>query len=257
MNYKHIELITVQGVVTLWLNRPQKRNAFDDETILEIGHAIQSVNKMEDDAILILRGRGEAFCAGADLSWMLASINLDADANYAECLNLTQCFYSLYSCNKVTIALVHGTAYGGGVGLAAACDLAICTDDIKFSLSELRMGLVASSISPYILKKLGESRSKELIFTSRQFNGKQAESYGFVNRSVPTEELDSAVNEYISIIRKGSASARRLGKNLVHQLAPGQITPDIIEKTAHLLAEVRISDDAQHRMKEFLTKVSV
>ena len=257
MNYKYIELIAVPGIVSLWLNRPQKRNAFANEMVLEISHAIHSINMMKNDTIVVIRGRGDAFCAGADLRWMQASINLDANANYAECLNLTECFYNLYSCNKITVAVVHGAAYGGGVGLIAACDIAICADDTRFSFSELRIGLVASSISPYVLKKLGESRSKELIFTGQQFNGKQAESYGLVNRSVQIEELDLAVNEYISLIQKGSAGARIVGKNLIHQLAPNQITPEIIKKTAHLLAEVRVSQDAQQRMKEFLTKATV
>lgn len=244
------------GVVTLWLNRPEKRNALDGAFITELNEAIQSINKLTDDVVIVLRGRGEAFCSGGDLNWMQASFNLDFNDNYNECLKLTQCFYNLYSCDKVTIATIHGAAYGGGIGLAAACDMAICTDDTSFSLSELRMGIVASAIGPYIIKKLGEARSKELVFTGKVFNGKQAEAYGLVNLSVQMQEIDTTLNEYVSLIHKGSANARKLAKSLIHQLSPVQITQDIMEKTARLLAEVRVSNDAQHRMKEFLTKVS-
>lgn len=256
MIYKNIELEQQPGVITIWLNRPEKRNAFDSAFLAEINEAIQTVNKMVDDVVVIIRGRGEVFCSGGDLGWMQSSFDLDFNVNYNECLQLTQSLYSLYSCNKVTIAAIHGAAYGGGIGLAAACDMSICTDDTVFSLSELRMGLVASAISPYIFKKLGESRSKELIFTGRIINGKQAESYGLVNRSVSSHELDATVNEYTDFIHKGSMNARKLVKDLIHELAPDRITQDIMEKTARLLAEVRVSNDAQHRMKEFLTKVS-
>jgi methylglutaconyl-CoA hydratase len=223
--------------------------------IVEINHAIQTINGMEDDVVVILRGRGEAFCAGGDLGWMHRAASLDSITNYAECLNLTQCLYNLYSCNKVTLAVVHGAAYGGGIGLAAACDMAICANDTRFSLSELRMGLVASSISPYILKKLGESRTKELVFTARQFDGIQAEIYGLVIRSVPRDQLEIVLHEYIANIRKGAPKARRLAKELILQLAEGDVNQLVIEKTARLLADIRVAEEAQQRINGFLHKV--
>lgn len=255
MEYRYIEWESEEGLITLWLNRPEKRNAFDHQMISELNDALQRINLIEDDMIVILRGRGEVFCGGADLNWMQAAADLDYETNYQECLHLTQCLYNLYSCQKVTIAIVHGAAYGGGVGLAAACDMAFCADESKFSLSELRMGLVASTISPYVLKKLGESRTKELIFTGFQFGGKDAETFGLVTRSVPSKELDSIVHEYLSFIYKGGSKARSLSKHLIHELSPAIITLENIEKTARLLAEVRVSDEAQHRIKSYLNKV--
>lgn len=255
MIYKHIELDLQPGIVTLWLNRPEKRNAFDHEMVIEIDHAIQKINEMDDDTVMVLRGRGEAFCAGGDLGWMHRAVSLPPETNYAECLDLSTCLYKLYTCNKATIALVHGSAFGGGVGLAAACDMAVCANDTLFSLSELRMGLVASSISPYILKKAGESRTRELVLTSRQFNGIQAETYGLVNRSVPKEQLETALNEYVSQIRKGAPKARRMAKELITQLSAVTINQTVVEKTAKLLADVRVADEAQQRINGFLHKV--
>lgn len=256
-HYKHIELEHQPGFITLWLNRPEKRNAFDLEMIKEMNHAIKYVNTLEEDVVLVVKGRGEAFCAGGDLAWMQRSIELSAEANYDECLQLSGFLYNLYTCNKVTIAVVHGAAYGGGVGLAAACDMAFCSDDTQFSLSELRMGLVASSISPYVLKKIGENRTKDLVFTSRLFTGQDAEKYGLVNRSVPASQLDSILNEYLIQIGKGAPKARSLAKNLILELSPLDIDRSVVEKTAGLLAEVRVADEAQNRINSFLKKITI
>jgi methylglutaconyl-CoA hydratase len=257
MNYKYIELEHKTGIITLWLNRPEKRNALDLDMIKEMDHAIQAVNAVEDDVLLVLRGRGEAFCAGGDLAWMQRSSTLDEASNYAECLALSRFLYNLYTCNKVTIAVIHGAAYGGGVGLAAACDMAVCTEDTQFSLSELRMGLVASSISPYVLKKIGESRTKDLVFTSRLFTGSQAEVYGLVNQSVSENKMESVLNEYITQIHTGAPKARKLAKKLIQDLSPIDINQAVIEKTARLLADVRVADEAQQRINSFLNKVKV
>jgi methylglutaconyl-CoA hydratase len=149
---------------------------------------------------------------------------------------------------------VHGAAFGGGIGLAAACDLVLCSNDTKFSLSELRLGLVASCISPFIVKRIGEGRTKDLVFTARQFDGKQAEMYGLVTRSVPHAELESLVIEYVSMILKGSPKAREISKELIHQVAEGNITVYDSEKTAGLLADVRVSKEARERLEEFVGK---
>jgi methylglutaconyl-CoA hydratase len=257
MEYKYIEWESREGTVTLWLNRPEKRNALNHEMVLEISQALQEINKIEEDIIVLLRGRGEAFCSGADLEWMQQSVHLPPAANFKECLDLSQCFFNLYSSNKITIAIVHGAAFGGGVGLAAACDLAICTQDTRFSLSELRMGLVASTISPYILRKLGESKAKELVFTSRQFIGKEAESIGLVNRSVPAKDIEIVAGEYISLMKKGGVKARGLSKQLIQRTAPNPVTNEVIEDTAKILADVRTSNEAQERMKSYLLKVKI
>jgi methylglutaconyl-CoA hydratase len=254
MTFKHILLEENNGSVTLWLNRPNKRNAFNHEMVLEILQAIDSINQMPENTVMILRGKGEAFCAGADLGWMYNAKNISPDENYAECLDLSRMFYALYSCNKVTIAVVHGVAMGGGAGLVAACDLAVCEDNTHFALSELRIGVVAACISPYLLKKLGEIRTKELVFTSLSFKGRDAEDYGLVNRSVALIGLNSIVQNYISLIQKGSAKARTLSKQLIHSLANETTGFGFIEETAKLLADIRVSPDAQESMGKFLKK---
>jgi methylglutaconyl-CoA hydratase len=254
MTYKFIQLIEQKGSVTLWLNRPEKRNAFHHEMVLEILDAIEYVNGLPDDTILLLQGKGDVFCAGADLGWMYNAKNLTQDQNYAECLDISRMYNALYLCNKVTLAVVHGAAVGGGAGLVAACDIAVCYENTKFALSELRIGVVAACISPYLVKKMGESRTKELVFTSLSFKGKDAEEYGLVNRSVAKIGVNSIVQNYISQIKLGSASARKQSKELIHSFSSETIGQNFVEKTAKILADVRVSDDARDRMALFLKK---
>jgi methylglutaconyl-CoA hydratase len=204
--------------------------------------------------VVLLRGRGEAFCSGADLNWMQNAINLDRQDNISETRLLSSMYYELYSCKKVTIAVIHGSVYGGGIGLAAACDMAYSTEDTKFCFSELRVGLVASVISPYIVRKLGESRAKELIFTGRVFDGYQAEKYGLVNRSLPSESLEQLVGEYVSMILKGAPKAREISKELIHDVVSGKVGVTNTKHTAKILADVRISREAVERIESFLSE---
>ena len=254
MAYKYIQLEQQAEVVTLWLNRPEKRNAFNHEMVLEMLDAIHYVNQLPDNIILLLKGRGDVFCAGADLGWMHDARKLTHEQNYAECLDISKMYYALYTCNKVTLAVVQGSAVGGGAGLVAACDMAVCHENTQFSLSELRIGVVAACISPYLLKKLGEPRTKELLFTALSFKGKDAEAYGLVNRSVAKIGVNKVIQNYISLILLGSAGARKLSKQLIHSLANDAIDEDSVVKTAKILADIRVSDEAQERMAAFLKK---
>jgi methylglutaconyl-CoA hydratase len=247
-----MELITQKGIATIWLNNPEKFNAFNNETISELRDLIKQINEMPEETIVLLRGRGRAFCSGADLKWMYNAYELDEQANFEECHNLSQCLFELYNCKKTTIAIIHGVAYGGGIGLTLACDITICTDEAKLSFSELRMGIVAATICPYVFKKLGEARTKELIFTSRVFNGKDAESIGLVSHSVPETDLESYIAEITASIQQGDAKARNLSKELIHQVALGNIGISDVETTAHMLAKARVSVEARDRIGMFL-----
>jgi methylglutaconyl-CoA hydratase len=243
------------GVATIWLNRPDKRNAFNNAMILELLNCIEYVNQLPDETIVLLRGKGSAFCAGADLKWMQDAAQLDYKDNFDECLNLAKMLLELYNCNKVTLAVVHGAAYGGGVGLASACDIVIADETTKFSLSELRIGIVAASISPYLFKKLGESRLKELVYTASVFNGSEALAFGLVNNSVPLISLEKTIKSYVDKIKKGAPKARSLSKKLIHKVVDGEITEKSIEETAEILAKVRVLDEAKERIGDFLKKV--
>jgi len=254
MNEKLAYIEENKGVATIWLNRPEKRNAFNNDMILELLKCIDYVNQLNEDTVVLLRGKGDAFCSGADLNWMLDASNLSEKENFSECLNLSKMLLELYNCNKVTIAVVHGAAFGGGVGLASACDIVIADETTKFSLSELRIGVVAASISPYIFKKVGESRMKELIYTANVFKGDEAVSYGLVNKSVPLISLEKSIQSYIDKIKMGAPKARIMSKKLIHKVSDGEITEKTIEETAGILAKVRVSGEAKERIGIFLSK---
>jgi methylglutaconyl-CoA hydratase len=252
IEYKFIELDVQPGTVTIWLNRPEKRNAFHGQMILELTHAIRQMDEWEEDIVVLLRGRGEVFCAGADLGWMQGATALGPEDNYSECKSLADLLYLIYTCKKVMISVVHGASYGGGIGLAAACDIVLCAEDTRFAFTELKMGLVASCISPYIVKKIGENRTLDLVLTGRLFDGPEAENFGLVNKTVPRTHLEQLVGEYVSFILRGTPKAREMSKKLIHQVAMGKITVVHTRQTAELLAEVRVSDEATARIADFL-----
>lgn len=254
MEYKFIVLDFQPGIATIWLNRPEKRNAFHHEMIMELAHAVRQINEIKEDMIVLLRGRGDVFCAGADLDWMQKAVMLDKDDNYRECKDLSELLYHIYTCKKVIIAIVHGASYGGGIGLAAACDITLCTENTRFAFTELRMGLVASCITPYIVKKIGESRTMELVLTGRQFDGFDAEKFGLVNRAISETNLEQLIGEYVCFTLKGASKAREISKELIHYVAMGKITFAHTQQTAELLAEVRVSREATERMDNFLQK---
>lgn len=253
-NFKYIEVSEKEKVYSIWLNRPDKRNAFNSEMIGELLCCFEEVNMLPNDTIVIFRGRGNAFCAGADFNWMQEAFNLNDEANYEECKKLALLFFNLYTMNKITIAIAEGPAFGGGVGLLTACDLAYSTSDSKFSLSELRIGLVASTISPYVYKRLGEMRMKELIFTGEVIDAYKAKEYGLLCNVIEKDNVDGFISGLVENIQKGAPQARFLSKKLIHQIALDAIDFHDIDYTANLLADVRVGDEAKEGLAAFLEK---
>ncbi|MFH1937241.1 MAG: enoyl-CoA hydratase-related protein, partial [Bacteroidota bacterium] len=168
-----LETSTDNRVFTIWLNRPEVHNAFNTTMLEELAECFLDLQST-DAVCVILRGKGKSFCAGADLSWMKEVANNTYEVNYQESLLLSKCFYAIYTCTKPTIALVHGASLGGANGLLASCDLAYCTEDATFSLSEVKIGIVPACISPYVVKRVGEYGTRELMLTGRRINGKEA-----------------------------------------------------------------------------------
>jgi len=153
--YKTIEFEIKNEVGIVWLNRPEIHNAFNEVMISELLDIFEKINSIDDVRIVMLRGRGKSFCAGADLNWMRNVAGYSYEENFKESLNLSKCFYAIYTCTKPTIAVVHGAAIGGANGLLAACDFAYADENTTFSLSEVKIGIVPACISPYITKRVG------------------------------------------------------------------------------------------------------
>jgi len=254
--YNTIELIVDQNVATILLNRPDIRNAFNEVMISELITCFEFLQDREDVRIIILRGNGKAFCAGADLNWMRDVTKYSYEENYRESLQLSRCFYSIYSSPKPTIAVVHGAAIGGANGLLAACDMAFCDNDTVFSLSEVKIGIVPACISPYVIKRVGEYGARELMLTGRRINGIEAQTFGLVNKSLPAGELDVHVNDVISLLLSSGPKAVSQCKVLINKVSNQISFDEALTFTAKMIADIRASDEGQEGMAAFLGKYS-
>ena len=252
--YQTIELEVINEVGTVWLNRPDIHNAFNEVMIAELIEVFEDINDREDIRIVVLRGKGKSFCAGADLNWMRNVAQYSYEENYKESLNLSLCFYNIYTCAKPTIAIVHGAAIGGANGLLAACDFAYADENTTFSLSEVKIGIVPACISPYVTKRVGEYGSKELMLTGKRFNGPEAEHHKLVNKSLSSSDLDVFVNDVIGLLKTSGPKAMTHCKNLLYDISNKLSLQDAIEYTAKMIAEIRASQEGQEGMAAFLEK---
>ena len=252
--YSTIELERNGDLGIIWLNRPEIHNAFNEVMIQEVIECIEAMNEKDDVRIVILRGRGKSFCAGADLNWMRGVAQYTFEQNFKESLNLSKCFFTIYTCKKPTIAVVHGAAIGGANGLLAACDIAIADDNTTFSLSEVKIGVVPACISPYVTKRVGEYGSRELMLTGRRIKGKEAEHFRLVNKSLPPEELEGYLQSLIDLLRTSGPKAMSHCKNLIFNIANKETLEQAMESTARMIAEIRASEEGQEGMAAFLEK---
>jgi methylglutaconyl-CoA hydratase len=253
-NYQTIEFEKRDDIGIVWLNRPEIRNAFNEVMIQELIDCFEAINLMNDIKVVILRGKGKSFCAGADLNWMRGVANYSFEQNFKESLNLSKCFFTIYTCNKPTIAMVHGAAIGGANGLLASCDFAYTDDDTTLSLSEVKIGIVPACISPYVTKRVGEYGSRELMLTGRRIKGKEAENFRLVNKSLPPEELENYVMSVIELLRTSGPKAMSHCKNLIFNISNKETIEQALESTARMIAEIRASDEGQEGMAAFLEK---
>jgi methylglutaconyl-CoA hydratase len=253
-NFQTIEFEKQADLGIIWLNRPDIHNAFNEVMIQEIIDCIDNVNEMDDIRIVILKGRGKSFCAGADLNWMRGVAKYSFEQNYNESLNLARCFYKIYTCKKPTIAVVHGAAIGGANGLLASCDFAYSDDDTTFSLSEVKIGVVPACISPYVTKRVGEYGARELMLTGRRIKGKEAEHFRLVNKSLPAVELEAYVSSVIALFRTSGPKAMSQCKNLIFNICNLETMEQAVESTARMIAEIRASEEGQEGMAAFLEK---
>ena len=252
--YSTIEIEINDFVATISLNRPDIRNAFNEVMISELIACFESLQQSDDVRIVVLRGNGKAFCAGADLNWMRDVANYSYDENYHESLQLSKCFHAIYSSPKPTIAVVHGAAIGGANGLLAACDMAYCDNETVFSLSEVKIGIVPACISPYVIKRVGEYGARELMLTGRRINGPEAREFGLVNKSLPAAELDAYVNGVIELLMSSGPKAIAQCKVLIDKVTNQITLDDALTYTARMIAEIRASEEGQEGMAAFLGK---
>jgi methylglutaconyl-CoA hydratase len=238
----------------VWLNRPEVRNAFNDGVIAELTHVFGELGADPHLRCITLAGRGKAFCAGADLNWMKAMAGYDWEGNRVDAQALADMLHTLYTCPVPIVGRIHGDCYAGGVGLAAVCDVLVAAQGVQFCLSEARLGLLPATISPYVLKALGEQASRRYFITAERFSAQEAQRLGFVHACVPAEELDACVQGLVQTLVNNGPAAVKACKQLVQDLAGRPLTQELRADTARRIADIRVSDEGKAGIRSFLDK---
>ena len=243
-------------VAILQMQRPEVHNAFDARLIAEMTDALLQLDRDASVRAVVLTGAGSTFSAGADLNWMQGMARAGELENRRDSLRLAKLMHTLAFLSKPTIAKVNGSAYGGGVGLVACCDIAIGAEGAKFSLSEVKLGLVPAVISPYVIAAIGARQAQRYFLSAEVFAAEEAKRIGLLHDAVPGAELDAAVDRVLHWLLKGGPLAQREAKQLVHKL--GGDTPaaqtDIDRDNARLIARLRVSPEGQEGLAAFLDK---
>jgi len=250
----HLES-TPEGAVTVWINRPEKKNAFDAATIAALREAFETLHGAEGVRVVFLRGMGGAFSAGADLSWMADAVDWSEDDNRLDALELAHMLKALHDVPALTVALVEGPAFGGGAGLVAACDHAMATADATFSFSEVKLGLTPATISPYVIAALGPRTTKLLFATGRVFDADAAWSYGLVDEVFDdVAGLEVARDALIEEMSACAPGAIGDAKALVNDFADQKLDKGLVEETAKRIARRRVSEEGQEGVRAFLAR---
>jgi methylglutaconyl-CoA hydratase len=239
--------------VWITLNRDDVRNAFNGRMLDELLAAFEAAPEVAGARVVVLTGVGSAFCAGADLNWMRAVRAFTYEQNLAESNKVAAVMRAVYDCPLPTIARVNGPAIGGGAGLVACCDLAVAAASARFSLSEVKLGLIPSCISPYVIKKIGEGPAREFFLTGERIDAAKAQAIGFVNDVAPGGELDNVVAKWISQLVTSGPAAITKCKELIRNV-PHMSLDDAGPYTAEMIAEMRVSAEGQEGMAAFLEK---
>ena len=241
-------------VAEVWLNRPEVRNAFSDAVIAELSRAFTELGQDASLRAIVLGGRGKAFCAGADLSWMRAMADFSWEQNRADAQALADMLWAVWSCPVPVVGRVQGDCYAGGVGLASVCDVLVVADGVNFCLSEAKLGLLPGTISPYVIRAMGEQASRRYFVTAERFSAAQAHAIGFVHEVCAPELLDARVDAIVAALVINGPMATRACKKLVQDVAGAPIDAALRAETARRIADIRASDEGREGVQSFLNK---
>ncbi|MEA2783045.1 MAG: methylglutaconyl-CoA hydratase [Rhodospirillaceae bacterium] len=242
------------GIATVWLNRPERHNAFDDVLIRELTAALDDLSRDTGVRVVLLAGKGKSFSAGADLAWMSRMAGYSAAENEADAMALATLLHRLDSLPKPTIALVQGAAMGGGVGLVAASDMAIAAPDAVFALSEVKLGLIPAVISPYVIAAIGRRAARRYFLTAERFNAPRAEALGLIDAVVPAERLLAEGTALAQLLLQNAPQAMAEAKDLVAAVAGQPIDEDLRAETARRIARRRATAEGREGVAAFLEK---
>jgi methylglutaconyl-CoA hydratase len=270
MSYQTLEILRQGGVVSVILNRPDIRNAFNDISIAEITQAFRDLGCDNSVRVIVLAANGSAFCAGADLNWMKKMATYTHEENRTDAALLAEMLRVIYACPKPVIAKVQGDCFAGGLGLVAACDIVVASDQASFCLSEVKIGLIPATISPYVITAMGQHAARRYFLTAEKFSAHEALRIGFVHQVVPTtmvgvaegmaveqagsDPLGAAVDEMANAIASASPNAVKEAKRLVRDVAGMTITDALIADTVERIAAIRASEEGREGVRAFLEK---
>lgn len=243
-----------RGVATVTLNRPEKHNALDGNTMRELHETLLTVQSDAAVRLLVLTGAGASFCAGADIGHMRSMLAATEQQNIDDALLLARLLRLLDEFDRPIIARINGNVFGGGVGLVACADIAIAVDSAKFALTEVRLGIVPAAISPYVITAIGNRQARRLFLTAAPFDASEARDLGLVHFTCAADALDATVEAQADLVLRGGPEALRAAKKLVRRVSPLVERDALMEETARLLARLRISPEGKEGLTAFLER---
>jgi methylglutaconyl-CoA hydratase len=247
--------IRIDGAIaTVTLARPEVRNAFNDELIAHLARAFTDLGAEANVRCIVLAANGPAFCAGADLNWMRRMADYTREENLADAGQLAAMLRAIFECPKPTIARIQGDVFAGGTGLVAACDIAVAVDSATFCLSEVKLGLIPATISPYVIRAMGARAAHRYFLTAERFGAAEAHRIGFVHEVVPAGQLQAKVDELAQALVNAGPEAVKACKRLVIDVAREPISPELVARTVAGIADIRASREGREGVQSFLNK---
>lgn len=250
----NLEVADAAGIRTLWLNRPELHNAFDEALIAALTAAVEAAGADSAVRVVVLAGRGRSFCAGGDLNWMLRAAQHTPEQNLADARRLARLFQVVSECPKPVVARVHGNALAGGTGLVAACDLVVADTTARFGTTEVRIGLVPGTIAPYLVRAIGPRAASRYFLTGERFGAAEAHRLGLVHELCGPEELDAAVAKQVAALQAGGPESLRESKALLRHVTGRALDAQLLDETAAWIARVRGTAEAAEGLTAFLAK---
>lgn len=243
-----------RGVATVTLNRPERRNAFDDALIRELNRCLTALARDRSVRVVVLTGAGSAFSAGADINWMRRVAGYSKRQNRADAMGLARMLQRLDTLPKPTVARVNGAAYAGAIGLVCACDVAVAAAEATFAISEVRLGLLPATIAPYVTATIGARQARRFNLTGEAFDADEALRIGLVHKVAPLAQLDAAIDEIVTALLNGAPDAQAKAKRMIAAVSGKPITPTVMVRTADAIAEARASPEGREGLAAFLDK---
>ena len=247
---------TTDGVVFITINRPQKKNAFDAATIAALFEAFETLHGADHVRVVFIRGAGGTFSAGGDLNWMRDAIDWSEGDNRDDAMGLAKMLKALHDIPALTVALVEGSAMGGGAGIVCACDMAVAVEGTRFAFSEVKLGLIPATIAPYVIEAVGPRRARQLFLTANIFDADYAAHAGIIDMVLPEGTMEEFVSMLTDSLSQNAPGAMGEAKRLVRDVAGQKIDHGLMEETAKRIARARVSEEGQEGVRAFLEKRS-